>query len=68
MDSHLALSKIPPNKVWARGSGIDYALGADFALAKISSDTPHEDRVRISTEAAIANDTSCPGSAVVRQF
>jgi len=68
VDSHLAHSRIPSNKIWARGSGIDYALGADFATLKTQPEMPHSDRVHLAIEAAIANDTSCPGSAVVSKF
>jgi len=68
VDNHLALSQIPINKVWARGSGMDYALGADFAISEIGNDLSPLERVRACTQAAIINDISCPGDTVVAKF
>lgn len=68
VDCRLSLTKMPLNQIWARGSGIDYALGADFATRAINPEMGHEDRIRIATEAAIYNDVGCPGSAIITKF
>jgi len=68
LSAHMSLTKIPKNRLWARGSGIDYALGADFATLQVAPKTSIKDRVRIATEAAIYNDTTCPGEVVLTKF
>ncbi|MBL1431096.1 MAG: hypothetical protein COA60_006260 [Robiginitomaculum sp.] len=68
VDHRLALAKIQNNKLRARGSGIDYALGADFAALAIDPQLNHQQRVRIATEAAISCDSYCPGEAIISQF
>jgi len=68
LSAHMSLTKIPRNRLWARGSGIDYALGADFATLQVAPKTSIKDRVRIATEAAIYNDTTCPGEVVLTKF
>ncbi len=66
MDFRLAVDEIPAGTLWARGSGMDFAIGADYPLraAGISA----EDRVRNAVEAAIFYDTNCPGQALVEQL
>lgn len=61
VDARLALTPIPPNKLWARGSGTDYALGADQILAGMQ--VTSEERIYRATAAAIACDVYCPGQA-----
>jgi len=68
VDDRLSLTQISKNKLWASGSGVDYALGADFAMIESGADLTLQERIRIATEAAIANDITCPGQAVVSQF
>jgi ATP-dependent protease HslVU (ClpYQ) peptidase subunit len=64
VDDALAFSRIPEDTLWARGSGSDYALGAEHALKALNS--PPEIRIRHAVEAAIALDLFCCGSANVR--
>jgi hypothetical protein len=64
VDDALAFSRIPEDTLWARGSGSDYALGAEHALKALNS--PPEMRIRLAVEAAIALDLFCCGSAHVR--
>lgn len=64
----LALTQISPNKVWANGSGVDYSLGADFAIIASGANISTQERIEIVTQAAIKNDVYCPGKAVVSQF
>ncbi|MCF6291781.1 MAG: hypothetical protein L3J04_00140 [Robiginitomaculum sp.] len=68
VDHRLALARMQNNKLWARGSGIDYALGADYTALAIDPQLNHQQRVRIATEAAISCDTYCPGEAIISQF
>lgn len=63
MDFRLAIDEIPAGTLWARGSGMEFALGADFPL--IGSDRSAEQRVRNAVEAAIFYDTDCPGEPLV---
>ena len=64
--SDLALTKIPANTLWARGSGTDYALGAANALREYSL-TP-EEQITKATQAAIDCDLYCHGAAKVFKF
>lgn len=64
-DNHLALSSVPPNRLWGCGSGVDYALGADFAVR--NSLSPKE-RVEIAINAAISLDIGCPGKPLIERF
>lgn len=68
VDNHLALAQIQKTKVWARGSGLDYALGADFAVMELDENISIPERIRICTQAAIKNDIGCPGEPVIKQF
>lgn len=64
-DNHLALSTVPPNRLWGCGSGVDYALGADFAARDAKS--PKE-RIEIAIRAAISLDIGCPGKPLIECF
>ena len=66
VDSYLAIAALQPGTLWARGSGMEYALGADFPLA--SSNVTAEERVRNAIHAAIHYDTGCPGKAIVERL
>lgn len=66
LDSFLTVSLIPKNKLWARGSGTDYALGADSAFYGLSLSP--EERVTRATRAAIECDIYCPGEACIFKF
>jgi hypothetical protein len=63
MDFRLATDEVPAGTLWARGSGMDFALGADFALRQ--SGLAARDRIQNAVEAALFYDTGCPGSALV---
>lgn len=64
----LSLTEIPEGKLWANGSGRNFAIGADYASVLLGRVTAPADRVRIAVEAAIANDLHCVGEPVVRSF
>lgn len=66
MDLRLATDEVPAGTLWARGSGMDFALGADFPLRQ--GEHSSEDRVRNAVEAAIFYDTGCPGQAIVERL
>jgi hypothetical protein len=63
LDEKLSYSRVPEGVLWARGSGTDYALGADFILSR-QSILP-ETRVKLATDAAIALDLFCGGESHV---
>jgi len=65
-DNHLALSEVPPQRLWGCGSGVDYALGADYVM--VSGAFSARERVVNATNAAIALDIGCPGEALVERF
>ena len=66
LDSALAHSRIADGRLWARGSGMDFALGADHALADMALSA--ETRVRKAVEAAMANDVFCPGDLFLHKL
>ena len=66
LDSYLAIDELPPGTLWARGSSMDFALGADFPLA--SGKATSEERVRNAVEAAIFYDSGSPGQASVQKL
>ena len=65
-DNQLALSEVPAGRLWACGSGAEYALGADYVLR--NNDKSAEERVGFAVAAAIALDVGCPGDALVGPF
>lgn len=65
-DSRLALSEVPSGRLWACGSGVDYALGADHALQ--GEGLSAKERVARAVEAAIALDIGCPGEILLQVF
>ena len=64
-DNHLALSEVPAGRLWGCGSGVDYALGADY-VAPENMDA--RARVERAVEAAIALDIACPGKPLIEKF
>lgn len=62
-------TKVEPGKLWARGSGMDYALGADHALrwTQSAAITPKQ-RIMVAIAAAIEHDTGCGGPIFVQQL
>ncbi len=67
-DSHIALSQVPKGQLWARGSGVDYALGADYVVQSLSPNLSAHDRMMQVLNAAISLDIDCPGEAMVERF
>ncbi len=65
-DTHLALSEVPANRLWGGGSGIDYALGADFVMQQ--QNLLAQERITLAVNAAIELDVGCPGKAIVERF
>lgn len=65
-DTHLALSEVPHGRLWGGGSGIDYALGADFVMKRQAMSA--QERVTNAINAAIELDIGCPGVAMVERF
>jgi len=65
-DTRLSVSPIPAGAMWARGSGMAFALGADMAL-KTKGFGP-EERVETAILAAIDLDSGCPGEPIVESF
>jgi hypothetical protein len=64
----LSATMIPMKRLWARGSGREYAVGADYSLLKLNANVTTEERVCVATEAAIVNDIYCVGNPVVKSF
>ncbi len=65
-DHFLSIDEVPSGTLWARGAGMEYALGADFPLA--SKDVSCETRIRNAVEAAIFYDLNCPGRPFVKKL
>lgn len=69
IDSTFALWRIDDGRLWARGSGMDYALGADHALrSRDGGRLDSRGRVTIAIEAAIGHDVGCGGEIFVQQI
>ena len=66
LDSYLVTDHILPGKLWARGSGMSFALGADFVSA--NQNATSDERVQRAVDAAIFYDYSCPGQAFVQRL
>ena len=68
IDEDLSCTKIPEGVLCADGSGRKYALGADHASKHLNKRLSAKTRVSLSVNSAIANDVTCPGSAVITQL
>lgn len=66
VDGYMVVDEIPPDVLWANGTGMQYALGADFPTA--AKNLAPEDRVRQALEASIFYDTNCPGQPIVQKL
>lgn len=66
IDSHMTLERVEPSTLWARGSGMDYGLGAAFAMRGQGGGARAV--MTAALEAAIALDTSCPGTPMIEVF
>lgn len=62
-------TKVESGRLWARGSGMDYALGADHALrwTQSAAISPKQ-RIMVAIAAAIEHDTGCGGPIFVEQL
>ena len=65
-DNRLALSRIPDDTMWASGSGMEFALGADAALK--NKGFPAEERIEIAVLTAIDLDCGCPGEPMIESL
>ncbi|MGV6800382.1 MAG: hypothetical protein ACWA5L_00475 [bacterium] len=65
-NSNLTLSQIPENTFWARGSGMEYALGADVISKMVNFSA--EQRISNALMAAIDLDVDCTGEAEWTEF
>jgi ATP-dependent protease HslVU (ClpYQ) peptidase subunit len=61
----LSLTEIPRGRMWAQGSGADYAVGAEHAISKINPKNSAKDNMLLCIEAAVENDVHCTGQPVV---
>ncbi len=66
VDARLAVRRIPEGTMWACGSGMKFALGADIAL-KIKGFSPQE-RMETAVLTAIDLDSGCLGEPIVERF
>ncbi len=66
VDSRLSVSAIPQGTLWARGSGMDFALGADEVAKKWGISA--EERIEFAVQAAIDLDAECPGDVMIENF
>ena len=66
VDARLAVNHIPAGSLWACGSGMRFALGADSAL-KLKGFTP-EDRIGTAVFSAIDLDSACTGEPMIEIF
>lgn len=62
-------TKVESGRLWARGSGMDYALGADYALrwTQSAAISPKQ-RIMVAIGAAIEHDVGCGGTIFVQQL
>ncbi|MBT8473778.1 MAG: hypothetical protein KJN99_14310 [Marinicaulis sp.] len=65
-DNSFCLTEIPANTFWARGSGMDIAIGAADVLTPFVRDA--RERLARALEVTIARDVDCPGEPLVQQF
>ncbi len=63
LDHKMTPSEIPSGTLWARGSGMEFALGADDAVKMINY--PAEQRIQYAVDAAIKLDSCCPGDTII---
>jgi len=64
-DASFALSRIPAGHLWARGSGMDFAIGAANAMRRVADFLAPVDVVRAAIAAACDCDTACGGELFV---
>ena len=65
-DNSFCLTEVPKGSFWARGSGMDLALGAGLAL-KDYEKSPKA-LTRKALEIVVAVDVDCPGEALIQTF
>lgn len=67
IDPEFAVWRVEDERLWARGSGMDYALGADYAMRHVAKAAP-QSRLMIAVNAAIENDVGCGGPVFVERL
>ncbi len=65
-DNSFCLTEVPRGAYWARGSGMDLAIGAAAGLKPYVSST--KELTRRALEITIAMDVDCPGEVLVQTF
>lgn len=65
-DNSFCMMEVPPGRFWARGSGMDVAIGAAIALGPHVSSV--EEITRRSLEITIDVDVDCPGEPLIQTF
>ena len=65
-DNSFCLTGVPSGAYWARGSGMDLAIGAGEALKPYVNSA--QELTRRALEITIAKDVDCPGEALVQSF
>ncbi|MEL7487098.1 MAG: hypothetical protein AAGJ87_07785 [Pseudomonadota bacterium] len=66
LDTRLSITAIPEGAMWACGSGMEFALGADAALK--TKGFGAQDRMETALLAAIDLDSGCPGEPLIEKF
>ena len=66
LDRRLSIAKIPEGAMWACGSGMEFALGADLALKIKGFDA--QERMETAVLTAIDLDSGCPGEPVIENL
>ncbi len=65
-DNSFCLTEVERGVFWARGSGMDAAIGAAKALESFVSS--HRARMQKTLEIVIETDVDCPGEIVIQSF
>lgn len=65
-DNSLCITEVPLTAFWARGSGMDMAIGAALALRQYVN-SPREIMQRV-LQIVVENDVECPGEPLVQIF
>lgn len=66
IDATFSIVKVTAGRLWARGSGMDFGLGADHASRTLDPTLPPATRVRHAIEAAIEHDVGCGAPIFLR--
>ncbi|MEL6360813.1 MAG: hypothetical protein AAFR21_06975 [Pseudomonadota bacterium] len=66
VDTRLAVSTIPQGVMWACGSGMDFALGAENAMK--TKGFSAQERLETAVLTAMDLDSGCPGEPIIENF